>query len=42
MVACSNRGEEFKQSEFGCLATLIMKQKPVCCYECNKALDQCK
>ena len=40
MVACANCGKEFLQSNYSLLCDCIMKHKPVCSYECNKALGQ--
>ena len=39
---CANCGKEIEISEFSALASFIMKHKPVCSYECNKALGQAK
>ena len=39
---CANCKKEFEDSDFGKLSRLIMKQKPVCSFECNKALGQVK
>jgi len=40
LTKCANCGVEFKQSDYSKLCDFIMKHKPACCYECNKALGQ--
>lgn len=39
---CASCGKTFKQSQLGYLTDRIMKHKPACSYECNKALGQVK
>lgn len=39
---CSNCKKEYEESDYGALCRCIMKYKPACCYECNKALGQIK
>lgn len=41
-VPCANCGKIFIQSPHGLLCNFIMKHKPTCSYECNKALGQIK
>lgn len=42
MIACVNCGKVTYHSAYAQLCHFIMKQKPVCSYECNKALGQVK
>ncbi len=39
---CSFCGKEFMESGYSELARAIMQHKPVCSYECNKAIGQVK
>ncbi len=41
-IPCSNCGKIFVQSPYSVLCNCIMKHKPACSYECNKALGQVK
>ena len=41
-IPCSHCGKIFVQSPYSALCGMILKHKPVCSYECNKALGQVK
>lgn len=40
IVHCAHCGKEYKQSGYSALCDVIMRHKPACSYECNKALGQ--
>jgi len=41
-AVCANCGAIFEQGDLGILSDCIMKDKPTCSHECNKALGQVK
>jgi hypothetical protein len=40
LIQCTNCNKAFWQSGYEMLASRIMQRKPICSYECNKALGQ--
>jgi hypothetical protein len=41
-IECANCHTMYEDSEYARWCRLIMKHKPACSYECNKALGQVK
>ena len=42
MLVCAAYGESYEESQLGALTRMILREKPACCYACNKALGQAK
>ncbi len=40
MQVCTNCGKDFKETAYAVWCRIIMRHKPACCLECNKALGQ--